>query len=87
MAIDLNVVTVEQSRQMLIQEKTSKDHGFAFKFSDHEYFPNKCMSLGILAINQIILLLKPKRFKCVSAVFVLWFPADIKLAIASIYLM
>ena len=59
---------------------------FAFKFSDHEYFTNKCMSFGILAINQIILFLKPKRLQCVSAVFVLWFPADIKLAIASIYL-
>ena len=28
LAIDLNVVTVEQSRQMLIQEKTYNDHGF-----------------------------------------------------------
>ena len=35
---------------------------FAFKFSDHEYFTNKCMSLGILAINQIILFFKPKDF-------------------------
>ena len=84
LAIDLNVVTVEQSRQMLIQEKTYNDHGFSFKFSDYEYFTNKCMSLGILAINQIVLFLKPKRFQCVSAVFVLWFPADMKLAIASI---
>ena len=44
---------------------------FAFKFSDHEYFTNKCMSLGILATNQIILFLKTKRFQCISAVFVL----------------
>ena len=41
---------------------------FAFKFSDHEYFPNKCMSLGILVINQIIFVLETKkismRFSC-----------------------
>ena len=34
---------------------------FAFKFSDHEYFTNKCMSLGILGINQIIFVLETKK--------------------------
>ena len=35
---------------------------FAFKFSDYEYFTNKCMSVGIFnQINQIIFLLETKR--------------------------
>ena len=25
---------------------------FAFQFSDHEYFTNKCMSLGIFQLDQ-----------------------------------
>ena len=34
---------------------------FAFTFSDHEYFTNKCMCLGILVINQIIYVLETKK--------------------------
>ena len=34
---------------------------FVFKFSDHEYFNNKCMSVGILGINQIIFVLETKK--------------------------
>ena len=46
---------------------------FAFKFSDNEYFTNKCMSLGIFnQINQIIFVLKTKkislRFSCLCIV-------------------
>ena len=45
---------------------------FVFKFSDHEYFTNKCMSLGILAINQIIFVLETKKismhFSCLCIV-------------------
>ena len=46
---------------------------FAFKFSDHEYFTNKCMSLRIFnQINQIIFVLETKkismRFSCLCIV-------------------
>ena len=45
---------------------------FAFKFSDHEYFTNKCMSLRILVINQIIFVLETKKiskhFSCLGIV-------------------
>ena len=35
---------------------------FAFKFSDYEYFTNKCMSVGIFnQINQIIFVLETKK--------------------------
>ena len=35
---------------------------FGFKFSDSEYFTNKCMSLGIFnQINQIIFVLETKK--------------------------
>ena len=42
---------------------------FAFQFSDHDYFTNKCMSLGIFnQINQIMFVLETKkisiRFSC-----------------------
>ena len=34
---------------------------FAFKFSDYEYFTNKCMSVGIFnQINQVIFVLETK---------------------------
>ena len=43
---------------------------FAFKFSDHEYFTNKCMSLRILVINHIIFVLETKKismyFSCLG---------------------
>ena len=39
---------------------------FAFKFSNYEYFTNKCMSVGIFnQINQIIFVLETKRDFCV----------------------
>ena len=46
---------------------------FAFKFSDHEYFTNKCMSLRIFnQINQIIFVLETKKismhFSCLCIV-------------------
>ena len=45
---------------------------FVFKFSDHEYFNNKCMYLGILGINQIICVLETKKisqhFSCLGIV-------------------
>ena len=45
---------------------------FVFKFSDHEYFNNKCMSLGILGINQIIFVFETKKisqhFSCLCIV-------------------
>ena len=46
---------------------------FAFTFSDHEYFTNRCMSLGIFnQINQIIFVLETKkismRFSCLCIV-------------------
>ena len=45
---------------------------FAFMFSDHEFFTDKCTSLGILAINQIIFVLETKKismcFSCLCIV-------------------
>ena len=46
---------------------------FAFKFSDHEHFTNRYMSLGIFnQINQIIFVLETKkismRFSCLCIV-------------------
>ena len=46
---------------------------FAFKFSDHEHFTNRCMSLGIFnQINQIISVLETKKismhFSCLCIV-------------------
>ena len=46
---------------------------FAFKVSDHQYFTNKCMSLGILnQIDQIIFVLETRkismRFSCLCIV-------------------
>ena len=45
---------------------------FVFQFSDHEYFNNKCMSLGILGIIQIIFVLETKKisqhFSCLCIV-------------------
>ena len=46
---------------------------FAFKFSDYEYFTNKCMSVAIFhQINQIIFVLETKkismRFSCLCTV-------------------
>ena len=45
---------------------------FAFKFSDHEYFTNKCMSLGIFnQINQTIFVLETKKISmCFSGLCV-----------------
>ena len=46
---------------------------FGFKFSDYEYFTNKCMSLGIFnQINQIIFVPETKKismhFSCLCIV-------------------
>ena len=48
---------------------------FAFKFSDYEYFTNKCMSLGIFnQINQIIFVLETKKISMQFSCFCILIP-------------